>query len=478
MTVLWNLASTRGDDLEVALQQRDADLDFVLDVIFGADGHRQFARDRTVQDVVQDLSQSADDRFADDPIRRATLHEMLGRAYRSFQHPQTARGHFERSLALRVQHLGPDHDLTLGSQNSLAETLKDLGAFADAAAHYAEIERALVSATVTDAASRRRLASTLSNRARLLEQLDRCVEAHTVMEQAVSVLASDLDDQISARLHLLAQGHLAGIKASLGRYRAASSAMSRIQQQIASSFGPNHPATATGAIKLAQILIEAGENDAARDHLEASRSIMRTPTPEWVRTDAYAVAYREGFLAGAQRLDSAGNGDHVRLVRAELLQLAGDGEGARRIAGDLLAAADDRIRHKAAVMLAELDLDASATNPETIALARSLADDLFGKESPASFYAAALDAAHGTQTPAEHRLALAQIRSLRDRIAEVAGETHRLTRRADLLCLRGYLLANEAGDSDRLQARLLEWSTAERGETHPLTRRLVSGRLP
>ena len=45
MTVLWNLASNRGDALTVALEQREADLDYVLDIIFGEGDLRQFARE-------------------------------------------------------------------------------------------------------------------------------------------------------------------------------------------------------------------------------------------------------------------------------------------------------------------------------------------------------------------------------------------------------------------------------------------------
>lgn len=471
MTLLWNLASARGDQLEISLQQRDADLDFLLDVIFGTDGHRQFARDRTVQDVVDELSRTADTRFEGDPIRRATLHEMLGRAYRSFQQPKTARPHFEQSLQLRTHHLGPSHDLTLSAMNSLAEVHKDLGDFRTAADFYSRIEATLSGSPPTDAASRRRLASVLSNHARLLEQLDRCIEALPLLEHAIDLLSYDSSDPTSIRLHLLAKGHLAGLDASMGNYRAAASHMQRLQADIAASFGPDHPATTTGSIKLVQLMVETGEFSSARAILE-NLPHPRAPTVDQIRAIAWSIAHTDGRDAALDYLTSIPVSDTATLCRAEILTEFDDPTADQLLRTLVESASDPRIRFRALVLLTAHDRFLVEPDTAYLRLIRSLADEIYGSGSPASLFAGAIDTASRARTPAQHKLSALQLNALREQIASISGQQHALARGVDLLRLRSLRLSGEHESYRELLEQAIEWSTQQRGASHPFTARL------
>jgi serine/threonine protein kinase len=468
MTVLWNLAEDRGDQLTIALdertialKQREADLNFVLDILFGGDDLRQFARDRSVRDVVDELSASVDDRFKDDPVQQAAFHEMLGRAYRVFDEPAKAEQHLRRSLALRTELFGPEHELTLGTTNTLAEVLKDRGVYREAASLYESIEVTLRSTTATDAQARRRLASVLSNRARLLERMEKCVEARSLMQQTIDLLATDETDETSRRLLLFARGHAAGLDSKMGSCQQALRDMRDVHRGITDAFGASHPATTTSAIKLAGLCIEAGKTQDAIELLD------ELPTrEEAIRLRARALADRGDLDAAVEHVNALDRSPETQLLHARLLLHSERPEDARQalasINGETISGLH---RFEQAVLQAVIEESADKPLDE-------LARRAFGDDAPALRYATAITTAYRTDAVQQSSEAAAELGSIASRLAHECGEHHRWTVDARLLQARAL-----AGSGDTAAARvlldpLLAWSVSEHGPEHPMTRKI------
>lgn len=464
MTVLWNLARDRGDQLTVALDQREADLDFVLDILFGGDDLRQFARDRSVREVVDELAASADDRFEGDPVRLATFHEMLGRAYRVFGEPETAEPHLRRSLAMRTELFGLHHELTLGTQNTLAEVLKDRGHYREAASLYGTIETALRSTVAGDAQSRRRLASIMSNRARLLEQLDRLVEARDSMNDAIEILSADTDDPISSRLLLFAQGHAAGLDSALGHCQKAADDMREIHSNIIAAFGPNHPASHTSRAKLARILLAAGD---ARDAIDRLSEIPQADrTPEVVTMLAIAHARTHGTEPTLAGLRTAEIPPFERSYTEAVILFDAGRFAESRSALDTVTIETlspiDQFRAQALRVETAL-ASGELSTPEADRLI-ALSTRLYGPEEPRTVYSEAIRASLNHDEPALRQ-------HLRD-LSDTAGEHHNLTVQASILLARELDRQNKQGEANELLRPLIAWSNREHAPDHPLTRRL------
>lgn len=464
MTVLWNLARDRGDQLTIALDQREADLDFVLDILFGGDDLRQFARDRSVREVVDELAASADDRFEGDPVRLATLHEMLGRAYRVFDEPETAEPHLRRSLAMRTELFGHHHELTLGTQNTLAEVLKDRGIYREAASLYESIETALRSAPTGDAQSRRRLASVISNRARLLEQLDRIVEARHSMDNAIEVLATDADDPISGRLLLFARGHAAGLDSALGHCQKAADDMREIHSKIVAAFGPNHPASHTSRAKLARILLSAGEVQEAIDRLSEIPQADRTP--EVVTMLAIAHARNRSTEEALTELSTANIPPFERAyTEAAILFDANRYAESRSVLDAMnIESLPPLERFRVLALRVEINLALDTVEVSEADRLITLSTRLYGPEEPMTVYGAAIKALSNNDEPPLRRC-------LRD-LSTTAGEHHILTVNTSMLLAQELQRQNKQGEANALLRPLVSWSNREHALDHPLTRRL------
>jgi non-specific serine/threonine protein kinase/serine/threonine-protein kinase len=93
----------------------------------GANGKRD--PNMTVRTALDRAAERVALRFANQPRVEAAIRATLARAYYELGFPIEARIHAERSVALRVSHLGADHADTLWSQIDLALVLNDLGFF-------------------------------------------------------------------------------------------------------------------------------------------------------------------------------------------------------------------------------------------------------------------------------------------------------------------------------------------------------------
>lgn len=473
MTVLWNLASSRGDQLETALQQRDADLDYLLDVLFGGDDLRQFARDRKVRDVVDELSASVDTRFESDPVRLATLHEMLGRSYRAFATPERAVPHLERAIALRTELYGPGHDLTLGSMNTLAEVLKDQGSYNTAIALYEQIERTLREATPTEAVQRRRLATVISNRARLLELLERMVDAKSAFDEAILLLQQDPDDPTSQRLLLFAQGHRAGIDSQMGHRKAAAEEMRRVHHEITLAFGAEHPATRTSSIKLASLLIETGEPNDALAMLQAIP--VSSSSIEGKAVLAYATAMQSGPEEAVRFLDAQDH--HVDLVLCKARILLHNDRSKDALEVLTLTAAGDMSPHQV-FRHALLQCRAASFASPSIQHLERVVSEHFDPHSPAAWYAQGLSEYSSVQQSKRYGEAAETIGRLASLIGDTTGLKHEYVVRLEAMraiCLESDGRADEART---VRSDLLDWASRECGPYHPLTVHLAGRGTP
>jgi tetratricopeptide (TPR) repeat protein len=366
---------------------------------------------------------------------------------------------------MRTDLFGPQHELTLGTTNTLAEVLKDRGIYREAASLYEAIETTLRSTTADDAQSRRHLASVISNRARLLEQLDRTIEARALMDDAISVLSADTDDPTSSRLLLFAQGHAAGLDSALGQCQTAATDMRAVHAGIVDSFGPSHPATNTSRTKLAQILLNAGEVDEAIDRLSEIPQSARTTLDVTLLASAYAR--RHGLEEARALLQSADIPPFDRsYTEAGLLMEANLFTESDAVLEPLdLQSLSELDQLRALSLRAEIELVAG--NPTITDTDRMIACStaLYGPAEPMTRYCTALKA-YADSDEASIRMRLSEL-------AQAAGEHHPLTVRASMLLARYLQRTNKQGEAEELLRPLIDWSTRERGQDHPGTRHLL-----
>ena len=414
--------------------------------------------------MVETLSETADERFESDPIRLATVHEMLGRSFRAFDQPERAESHLRRSLELRTKLHGPDHELTLGTRNSLAEVLKDQDEFQEAASHYQQIETALLAQRPADAQARRRLASVLSNRARLLERMEKCVEARSLMQQTIDLLATDETDEAdetSRRLVLFARGHAAGLDSKMGSCQQALRDMRDVHRGITDAFGASHPATTTSAIKLAGLCIEAGKPQDAIELLD------ELPTrEEAIRLRARALADRGDLDAAVEHVNTLDRSPETHLLHARLLLHSDRPEDAPHVLASINGEAiSDSHRFEQAVLQAVIEESADKPLDE-------LARRAFDGDAPALSYATAITTAYRTETVPQSPETAAELGSIASRLAHECGEHHRWTVDARLLQARALAGSGETAAARVLLDPLLAWSVSEHGPEHPMTRKI------
>ena len=337
ITLLWGVAERRGDRLTLAVEQRDADLDYVLDILFGGDDRRQFARDRTVRDVVLELSQTVDERFADEPLRRASMHEMLGRSLRAFGEPTKAETHLRDALRLRRDESPSLTPETLGTMNTLAEVLKDQGRFPEAILLYQQVENALRASDIASPIDRRRLATVLANRGRLMQRLGFLLVAQDAFQDAVDLLNQDRGDPVSDQIGTFALGNLAGVRLDLGAPDEAVTMLRGVHTSCVDCFGEAHPATWTAKAKYAQALVESGDAVAALPlAMSCIESGPPTAAPSAYATAARAISAIDGPSAAISTLGEEQLLEHAPVTLAQCLLDAGEPERAIAIlTGDL-----------------------------------------------------------------------------------------------------------------------------------------------
>src|SRR5262249_46156977 len=79
----------------------------------------------TVKQAVAEADGVIGRRFAEQPLVEASVRQVLGTTYRGLGELEKARGHLERALAVRREHLGPADRETLTTLGVRAQVVRD-----------------------------------------------------------------------------------------------------------------------------------------------------------------------------------------------------------------------------------------------------------------------------------------------------------------------------------------------------------------
>ena len=205
---------------------------------------------RTALDVAESGIEKS---FKDQPVVEASIRTALGETYYYLGEPELALRQTERAVALRRQHLGPDHPDTLLASDNLAHFYMDAGRVDEAIALLADsLERRRSSlgpdhpATIT---SKNDLAVVYQAAGRMREALPLYEEA---LQQRRAKLGSDHADA------MFSINNLASAYRATGRFAEALPLYEEALRRRRATLGPDHPETLMSMNNLANFYREQG----------------------------------------------------------------------------------------------------------------------------------------------------------------------------------------------------------------------------
>ena len=175
---------------------------------------------------------------AERPMSAARYANRAGQAYEDAALYRAALPHFQRSLALREQHLSADDPEIAVALNNLAALYKETGRYAEAEPlmkRVLSIDEAAYGPDHPD------VAIDLNNLAQLYEATGRYAEAEPLMKRALGIEeAKRGPDHPYVAINL---NNLAQLYQATGRYAEAEPLMKRALGIFEASLGPDHPNT-------------------------------------------------------------------------------------------------------------------------------------------------------------------------------------------------------------------------------------------
>ena len=200
----------------------------------------------------------------------ANAHSLMGQILFQKGTFEEAKGHFERSLALQLQLLGPQHPDVGSSYNNLAAVLTDQGDLKQAREYH---ERALAIRQQTLGPQHPDVGSSYNNLATVLRYQGDLKQAEEYYEDALAIMQQTLGpehpDVASSYNNLAAvlrgQGDLMQAK----EYHELALA---IRQQ---TLGPQHPDVASSYNNLAAVLSDQGDLKQAKEYHERALAIRQ-----------------------------------------------------------------------------------------------------------------------------------------------------------------------------------------------------------
>jgi tetratricopeptide (TPR) repeat protein/tRNA A-37 threonylcarbamoyl transferase component Bud32 len=196
--------------------------------------------------------------FQDRPLVEASIRHTLGTTYWYLREGQAAIAQLERALALRREHLGPDHPATLHSMNNLANAYRDTG----------QLDKALPLIEQTLARQKEKLGpdhpatlSSMHNLAVVYMDTGQRDKALPLLEEGLAKrkekLGPDHPDTLNSMNGLAAAYRDAGqLDKALPLYE---QALAKFKEKL----GPDHPYTLSTMGNLAWAYLYAGQLDKA-----------------------------------------------------------------------------------------------------------------------------------------------------------------------------------------------------------------------
>jgi hypothetical protein len=243
------------------------------------------------------------ERFHGQPLVEAAVRQTIGAAYLDLGLYGQAHEQFKHALQLRRDTVGPQHELSLDAQKSLAGALMLEGKYPEAEALYLQAIQGL---------QRRRGENDLSvleARAELAEvYLDegRYVPAETLLIATLETQRRVLGPERAATLSSLLE--LGRAQIAQGKYADAETSLRTLLDGQQRTKGAEHPDTLTAETDLAQVLMREFKYDEAETRyklaLDAERRVLGPDHPYTLGTaNGLALLYKtEGMYARAEPL--------------------------------------------------------------------------------------------------------------------------------------------------------------------------------
>jgi serine/threonine protein kinase/Tfp pilus assembly protein PilF len=279
-------------------------LDFFQDRVLAAARPKDQDGGLGIQATIREAVEAAEPKiagaFQERPLVEASIRHALGLTYKYLREDRAAITQYERALALRRDHLGPDHPDTLRVMNNLATAYKAAGRL-DLALPL--LERALAKCQEKLSPDHPQALTTMNNLAVVYKEAGQLDKAVPLFEQALAKcqekLGPDHPDTLVSMHNLASAYQDAGQRTkALPLYE---QALVKFQEKL----GPDHPQTLTTMNNLAHAYQETGQLEQALPLLErALAKCQEKLGPDHPQTLAHmnnlAVVYKE-----AGQLDKA-----------------------------------------------------------------------------------------------------------------------------------------------------------------------------
>ncbi len=206
--------------------------------------------------------------LADEPLVQARLFDVMGNALAAYGRYDRSRELLERAVALRREHLGAEHALTLGSMTHLGNLYWVTG---DYPASRELHERILAIRERNPVPGELAISANLQSLGRLHWKLSEFEQAHALFERSLVLHEAALGpDHLAVAYDLF---WLGTVEMDTMDYGAARSHMERAAQIGERELGPDHPEVANAAFQIGLLYWRMGERDAAREKLERALAI-------------------------------------------------------------------------------------------------------------------------------------------------------------------------------------------------------------
>ena len=200
----------------------------------------------------------------------ANAHSLMGQILFRMGTFKEGKGHFECSLALQLQLLGPQHPNVASSYSNLANVLRGQGDLKQAKEYH---ERALAILQQCLGPQHPYVASSYNNLANVLSHQGDLKQAKEYYERALAILQQCLGPQHP--YVAIAYNNLAAVLSDQGDLKQAKEYYERALPIMQQTLGPQHPDVASSYNNLAVVLSHQGDLKQAKEYYERALAIRQ-----------------------------------------------------------------------------------------------------------------------------------------------------------------------------------------------------------
>lgn len=290
---VWQARSAAFErDVAVAANRRaDATLRFLQNMLATVDPAVS-GRDVRVIQVLDAASDGVDREHADQPIVRASLHDVIGQTYFALGESDNAERHLRAAVALHTTVNGPAHRDTIASVNALCVCLYHTGQFEEAQARLADaLSACRESPDDVDVLT----AQTQNNLAAVLSVSGRLDRAEQLFREALATRRRRLE---SGHLDIAETlNNLARLEALNGRYDDAVELLDESIDIRRARLTSNHPLVIQSMTNLGVLLARQGRQADAEAILEEAltdaRRVLGPDHPDFERVQERLAGVRQ-----------------------------------------------------------------------------------------------------------------------------------------------------------------------------------------